>query len=69
VSALVHRDVSSLGDLSKGEVLIAHDVITRAIKDEGSTVGARRAALTRMAAAERDVMQSQEEDATWMDKN
>src|SRR5690348_8827789 len=69
VSALVHRDIGSLGDLSKGEVLIAHDVITRAIKDEGSTVGARRAALTRLAAAERDVMEAQDEDTTWMDKN
>ncbi len=69
VSALVHRDIGSLGDLSKGEVLIAHDVITRAIKNEGSTVGARRAALTRLAAAERDAMQSQDEEATWADKD
>ena len=70
VSALVHRDIGSLGDLSKGEVLIAHDVITRAIKDTGSTVGARRAALTALAAAERDVMESAEEEAaSWYDKD
>jgi hypothetical protein len=69
VSALVHRDITSLGDLSKGEVMIAHDVITRAIKGQGSTVGARRAALTQLAAAERDATQAADEEAeAWYDK-
>ena len=57
VSALVHRDVGGLGDLSKGELLIAHDVVTKAIRGL-STVGARRAALTQLAAAERDAMEA-----------
>jgi len=56
VSALVHRDVGGIADLTKGEVLIAHDVITKAIKGM-TTVGARRAALTLLAAAERDAME------------
>lgn len=57
VSALVHRDVRGLAELTKGEVLIAHDVITKAIRG-ASTVGARRAALSVLAAAERDAMES-----------
>lgn len=57
VSALVHRDISGLADLTKGEVLIAHDVISKAIKDM-TTVGARRAALSQVAAAERDAMEA-----------
>jgi hypothetical protein len=70
VSALVHRDVTTLTDLSKAEVLIAHDVITRAVKDTGSTVGARRAALTQLAAAERDAMKAADEEAdSWYDKD
>jgi hypothetical protein len=68
VSALVHRDVSGLSDLSKGEVLIAHDVITRAVKG-ATTVGARRASLAQLAAAERDVLQSQDEESTWLSKD
>jgi hypothetical protein len=55
VSALAHRDVGSITELSKGEVLIAHDVVTKAVKGT-STVGARREALTQLAAAERDAM-------------
>lgn len=70
VSALVHRDVSSIPDLSKGEVLIAHDVITRAIKDAGNTVGARRAALTQLAAAEREATQAADEEAeAWYNRD
>ncbi len=62
MSSVVHRDVSSLGDLSKAEVLIAHDVISKAIKGM-STVGARRTALTQLAAAERDAMEAAEHEA------
>lgn len=62
VSALVHRDVGGLGDLSKGELLIAHDVVTKAIKG-ASTVGARRVALAQLAAAERDAMEAATEEA------
>ena len=68
VSALVHRDVSGLPDLSKGEVMIAHDVITRSVKDSPS-VGARRAVLAQLAAAERDVMDSRDEDSNWLNKD
>ena len=68
VSALVHRDVTGLPDLSKGEVLIAHDVITRSVKG-ATTVGARRAALAQLAAAERDVLQSQDEESNWLNKD
>lgn len=65
LSALVHRDVPALTDLSKSEVLIAHDVITRAVKGQ-STVGARRAALAQLAAAERDAMEAAEgDDGLW----
>lgn len=62
VSAVVHRDVSGLADLTKAEVLIAHDVVTKAIRG-ATTVGARRAALTQLAAAERDAMESATEEA------
>ncbi len=62
VSALVHRDVSGLAELSKAEVLITHDVVTRAILG-ASTVGARRAALSKLAAAERDAMDAAAEEA------
>jgi len=69
VSALVHRDVRGLADLTKGEVLIAHDVISKAIKD-ATTVGARRAALTQLAAAERDAMEDAAGEAEgWHDEN
>lgn len=68
VSALVHRDVTGLADLSKGEVMIAHDVITRSVKDS-TTVGARRAVLAQLAAAERDVMDSRDEDSNWLNKD
>lgn len=68
VSALVHRDITGLADLSKGEVLIAHDVITRSVKG-ATTVGARRAALAQLAAAERDVMDSRDEDSNWLNKD
>ena len=69
MSALVHRDVHGLADLTKGEVLIAHDVISKAIKG-ASTVGARRAALTQLAAAERDAMEAATEEAgAWADEN
>lgn len=62
VSALVHRRVSGLPELSKGEVLIAHDVITKAIKG-GATSGARRVALLKLAAAERDAMEASDSEA------
>ena len=62
VSALVHRHVGSLGDLSKSEVLIAHDVITRTVKG-ASTTGARRAALAQAAEAERDAMAAADSEA------
>ncbi len=68
VSALVHRDVGGLGDLSKGELLLAHDVVSKAIRG-ASTVGARRAALTQLAAAERDAMESAVEPGLWTDEN
>jgi hypothetical protein len=57
VSALVHRKVNGLTDLSKAEVLITHDVVTKAIRG-ASTTGARRAALNQVASAERDAMES-----------
>jgi len=57
VSALIHRDVGSLSELSKAEVLITHDVVTKAIRG-ASTTGARRAALSQLAAAERDAMEA-----------
>lgn len=57
VSALVHRNVGGITDLSKGEVLIAHDVVTKAIRGL-ATVGARRDALSNLAAAERDAMEA-----------
>lgn len=62
VSAVVHRDVSGLASLSKAEVLIAHDVVTKAIRG-ATTVGARRAALAQLAAAERDAMNAAGEEA------
>lgn len=69
VSALVHRDVTALGDLSKGEVLIAHDVITRAVKGS-TTVGARRAALAQLAAAEREATEAADEEThSWYDRD
>jgi len=57
VSALIHRDVGGLSELSKAEVLITHDVVTKAIRGT-STTGARRAALSQLAAAERDAMEA-----------
>jgi hypothetical protein len=65
LSALIHRDVLKLTDLSKGEVLIAHDVVTRAVKGQ-STTGARRAALTQLAVAERQAMEDSEAQL-WQD--
>ena len=68
VSALVHRDVHGLPELTKSEVLIAHDVITKAIRG-ATTVGARRAALAQLAAAERDAMEAATSEAEeWGDQ-
>lgn len=62
VSALVHRHINGMADLTKGEVLLVHDVVTKAVKGT-STVGARREALTQIAAAERDAMDAATEEA------
>lgn len=62
VSALVHRHINGMADLTKGEVLLVHDVVTKAVKGM-STVGARREALTQVAAAERDAMDAATEEA------
>lgn len=69
LSALVHRQVPSLTDLSKAEVLITHDVVTRAVKGQ-STTGARRAALAKLAAAELEAMEDASSEASlWQDEN
>ena len=69
VSALVHRDVDGLAELSKAEVLITHDVVSKAIR-WASTVGGRRAALSQLAAAERDAMESATAEAgLWADED
>lgn len=66
VSALVHRDVNGITDLTQSEVMIAHDVVTRAIKGL-STIGARRAALAQLAAAEIDAM-AEADEQSWQDE-
>ena len=68
VSALVHRKVGNITDLSKGEVILVHDVITRAVKD-ASTTGARRAAMARLAAAERVAMEAADAEADLWNRN
>lgn len=69
VSALVHRKVGSITDLSKGEVMIAHDVISRAVTG-ATTVGARRAALSKLADAEREAMEEADGEAgLWYDRD
>lgn len=69
VSALVHRDVRSITDLSKGELLIAHDLVTRTVTGI-STTGGRRHALSQLAAAERDAMEAAAEEADgWTDES
>ena len=62
LSSLIHREVTGIGELSKAEVLIAHDVITKAIRDVKGSTGARREALTKVAEAERDAMEAAEEE-------
>lgn len=61
VSALIHRNVTGVGDLSKAEVFIAHDALVKATKDKGP-VGARRAAIAELVSAEQDAWAQSEEE-------